>query len=128
MGEAYKALPAEPLTDDLSYSLVCTPENGVEWQEMTDDNGSNLPEYTEADSGKVLTVNNDGSAIEWQILTGGSNSAQVQPDWNQSDETAPDYIKNKPFDIKVEDTLYDQDITITDEDFMGTTIDLLPLL
>ena len=22
---------------------------------------------------------------------------QVQPDWNQNDETAPDYVKNRPF-------------------------------
>ena len=27
---------------------------------------------------------------------GGSQSV-VQPDWNQSDETAPDYVKNRPF-------------------------------
>lgn len=25
------------------------------------------------------------------------DASTVQPDWNQNDETAPDYIKNKPF-------------------------------
>ena len=28
--------------------------------------------------------------------TGGGSSTQVQSDWEQSDNTAPDYIKNKP--------------------------------
>lgn len=28
--------------------------------------------------------------------TGGGSSTQVQADWEQSDTTAPDYIKNKP--------------------------------
>lgn len=23
--------------------------------------------------------------------------AEQQPDWNQNDETAPDYVKNRPF-------------------------------
>ena len=28
---------------------------------------------------------------------GGGSGASVQSDWNQNDETAPDYIKNRPF-------------------------------
>lgn len=27
----------------------------------------------------------------------GGSGGQVQPDWNQNDETAPDYVKNRPF-------------------------------
>lgn len=30
-------------------------------------------------------------------IGGGGGGSGVQPDWNQNDETAPDYIKNKPF-------------------------------
>lgn len=29
--------------------------------------------------------------------SGGSGGSSVQPDWNQNDETAPDYVKNRPF-------------------------------
>ena len=28
---------------------------------------------------------------------GGNGGSHVQPDWNQSDNTAPDYVKNRPF-------------------------------
>ena len=28
---------------------------------------------------------------------GGNGGSNVQPDWNQNDETAPDYVKNRPF-------------------------------
>ena len=28
---------------------------------------------------------------------GGNGGTNVQPDWNQNDETAPDYVKNRPF-------------------------------
>ena len=49
---------------------------------------------------KVLSVNGkiplvDGKAIEAQDGGGGG----VQPDWNQNDSTAADYVKNRPFYI-----------------------------
>lgn len=28
---------------------------------------------------------------------GGGGGGQVQPDWNQNDSTAKDYVKNRPF-------------------------------
>ena len=40
---------------------------------------------------KVKTVQ-DGKPTEWEAVDGG-----VQPDWNQNDETAADYVKNRPF-------------------------------
>ena len=35
---------------------------------------------------------------EWNVIAGGGSgsSAQIQSDWNQSDDTKVDYIKNKP--------------------------------
>ena len=47
-----------------------------------------LPTPNTTDSNKVLTVNSDGTTI-WSDLP--------QPDWNQNDEAASDYIKNRPF-------------------------------
>ena len=38
----------------------------------------------------------------------------TQSDWNQNDETAIDYIKNKPFYDNIEDVFYD-DAVILDE-------------
>lgn len=39
---------------------------------------------------KVKTVQ-DGKPTEWEAVDGGG-----QPDWNQNDNTKPDYIKNRP--------------------------------
>lgn len=47
--------------------------------------------------GTVKTVNgiepDENGNIEIEVTSSG---AQVQPDWEQTDETAPDFIKNKP--------------------------------
>ena len=61
--------------------------------------GIGLPEISEADNGKVLGVV-DGKWQKMEIEVsgeGGNNSSSVQPDYTQNDETAADYIKNRPF-------------------------------
>ena len=40
---------------------------------------------------KIKAVDENGVPTEWEV------AEQVQPDWNQNDETASDYIKNRPF-------------------------------
>lgn len=58
-----------------------------------------LPEIVDGDDGKVLGIANG----IWQKITisnsggSGSGGSSVQPDWNQNDSTAADYIKNRPF-------------------------------
>lgn len=46
--------------------------------------------------GLVRTINGNEPDVNGNIELNLSASGQVQPDWNQNDETAPDYIKNKP--------------------------------
>lgn len=49
---------------------------------------------------KVKAVDSNGVPTEWEsaaLPSGGGTGAPVQSDWNQNDETASDYIKNKPF-------------------------------
>ena len=60
---------------------------------------------------------------EFEKRAGGNTGSQsgVQSDWNQSDETAPDYVKNRPFykDVKILDSI-DVDIS-WDGDTTGKT-------
>lgn len=56
-----------------------------------------------AQVGEVLTVeevDTDGKPTKWK--TAPTAAEQVQPDWNQNDETAADYVKNRPFYSKIE--------------------------
>lgn len=52
--------------------------------------GVGLPTVTEADDGKIARVK-DGVWVADNAPSGG-----VQPDWNQNDSEAADYIKNRP--------------------------------
>lgn len=44
---------------------------------------------------------------------GGGSGGGVQPDWNQNDETQPDFVKNRPFytGIPVETALVEESTT-----------------
>ena len=57
------------------------------------DDSLGLTSVTPGKTIKVKTVQ-DGKPTEWEAvdMPGG-----VQPDWNQNDETAADYVKNRPF-------------------------------
>jgi hypothetical protein len=72
-----------------------------------------LPPSTAQDEGKILGVDSQGDP-EWQAAP---TFTQQQADWNQSDNTAVDYIKNKPQNL-VQDPDYvhtDNNYTDTDE-------------
>lgn len=43
---------------------------------------------------KVSAVDESGKPTEWKAV---DLPEQVQPDWNQNDSTAADYVKNRPF-------------------------------
>ena len=56
-----------------------------------------------AQAGEVLTVeevDEDGKPKKWK--TSPAAAKQKQADWNQNDETAADYVKNRPFYSKLE--------------------------
>lgn len=51
-----------------------------------------VPSTQSTDNGKVLGVTDDQGTVGWVQPT----AEQVQSDWNQSNSSSPDYIKNKP--------------------------------
>ena len=46
----------------------------------------------------------------------------VQPDWNQNDSTAPDYVKNRPFYTVYEETVLFDESTVSSFSDMGSGI------
>lgn len=64
------------------FFLVCLDSDGYR-----NDYLDILPDVTEDDAGKVLTVNDYGYWV----------ADIVQPDWNINDETSASYVKNRPF-------------------------------
>ena len=54
---------------------------------------------------KTFIIDYDGNVNEIPII-----SSSVQPDWNQNDETAPDFIKGRPFYDK-ECVVFDGEVT-----------------
>lgn len=56
--------------------------------------GVGVPEISDGDEGKVMTARS-GKAV-WEPSQGGGGGG-VQPDWNQNDPQAADFIKNRPF-------------------------------
>lgn len=56
--------------------------------------GVGVPEISDGDDGKVMTARS-GKAV-WETAQGGGGGG-VQPDWNQNDPQAANYIMNRPF-------------------------------
>ena len=67
--------------------------------------------------------NKSGARITGTMKSGGGVS--VQSDWNQTDETAADFIKNKPFGVAYGDTLTWTAITEADFDESNLVMDAL---
>lgn len=72
-------------------------------------------EQTLTDAQKAQARENIGAAAEGE---GGSGGASVQPDWNQTDDTAADFIKNKPFGDGLVEVMPETEVIGLDEDGM----------
>lgn len=133
------------LSDDSSHRLVTDSEK-ITWNNKADvsaiptkvsdlQNDSDFISESEVDtklsdkvdkvSGKGLSTN-DYTTSEKNKLSGIESGAEVnvQADWNQSDNTADDYIKNKPEDI-VTDSNYvhtDNNYTNSDKDIVNSLV------
>ena len=74
--------------------------------------------YFTTDSGKLYI---DPIDTTKRILIGGDGNggASVQPDWDQTDETAPDYVKNKPDENDALELVAEMDLALPTTDENG---------
>lgn len=82
--------PTKKTPDYAAWALF---NMGKELEEKVDGMGSGLPEHTSEDAGKVLKVTAQNE-VAW--ATDEQGHAQVQANWNETDNTQPSYIQNKP--------------------------------
>ena len=61
---------------------------------------------------KITAVDENGKPTAWEAV---DMLEQVQPDWNQNDNTQPDYVKNRPF--------YTETKIVTVENTTGATLE-----
>lgn len=92
----------------------------------------NLPLYLSSISDTEIIYRNTAADGSWVGFKIGANSSSqdcgpiegnlnVQPDWNQNDDTQPDYVKNRPFYTgdPVETEVLVEASTVTFEDWDG---------
>ena len=83
------------------YTVYTHPKAGGKDPEYTPDEYQQLVSQVKnaippgGTTGQVLAKKSDKDRdFAWEDQSGGE---QVNPDWNQNDETAPDFVKNRPF-------------------------------
>lgn len=83
--------------DDITYDNTTSGLNATNAQDAIDETVAALGDKVDKVSGKGLS-SNDYTTAEKNKLSGIATGAEVnvQADWNQTDNTADDYIKNKP--------------------------------
>lgn len=60
---------------------------------------------------KITAVDENGNPTEWEATDFPESS--TQPDWNQNDESAADYVKNRPFYEVPDVVIFDDNITLS---------------
>lgn len=86
---------------------------------------ADIPAKTDIDS----TLSIEGSAADAKAvgnkvaeLSSAIENLDVQPDWNQNDETAPDYVKNRPFYEETKELWnYDEAVELSNGDGVQMT-------
>lgn len=107
-----KQLPVYPTKQTPSYADWNLFKMGQALEDKVDSQDTGIPTPTTEDAGMVLKVNESGeyalaeddvgtrlmagTGVEIVSDTINNTAPNVQADWNQTTDTEPDYIKNKP--------------------------------
>lgn len=81
-------------TISVDGAAIATVEDGVDGDPGKDGAGMDITGATVGQIAKITAVDASGVPTAWSPA---DMPEQVQPDWNQNDSTALDYVKNRPF-------------------------------
>ena len=98
-----RQVEVEARLDELAVDVAINPD----WNETDPDSlayienkptGALLPDATASDTGRIAKVDADGNWVLGtdEVGSPGSGEENVQSDWDQADDTADNYIVNKP--------------------------------
>ena len=93
------ALKSEMAIEDVSGDATkkeITLKSGLSQQVVVAHQDISGKQDTLVSGTNIKTINNESILGSGNITIQGGSGSQVQSDWNQSDNTAVDYIKNKP--------------------------------
>ena len=100
IGDGIKTYTQLPFTDEALRALITEVDNNNSAVVVTKNGESrlldtfNIVKLSEEEYRQLIDSNTlDPDAL---YLTEGEDNQGVQPDWNQNDNTKPDYIKNRP--------------------------------
>lgn len=81
-------------------------------------NGNVASTYTAlSEMGATMPEQQNSDNLPGTVRTVPQGGASVQTDWNQTDETAPDFLKNKPFYDEYNSVKFDSEITLDESGY-----------
>lgn len=82
---------------DLTTEAHDTLVEAINEAARTGGSGMDITGATVGQIAKITAVDDSGKPTAWEPVDMPSGGGGVQPDWNQNDATAADYVKNRPF-------------------------------
>lgn len=118
---SYNDLSNKPTIPTVNNKTLTIQKNGTQVAQFTANSSSDVTANITVPTGDLASVNKPSSGQTTSYLRGDGTwqnfpsipAAQVQSDWNQTDTSAVDYIKNKP---TISDTKVTQNNTTTNSD------------
>ena len=96
-------LDADKLPEAINNALAQAEASGAFKGEPGKDGVVSVTGAAVGQTVKITAVDENGNPTEWEATDFPESSTQT--DWNQNDESAVDYIKNRPFYDGIEDVL-----------------------
>ncbi len=100
---SYNDLSNKPTIPTVNNKTLTIQKNGTQVAQFTANSASDVTANITVPTGDLASINKDGTSSTKYLRGDGTwqafpsiPAAQIQSDWNQTDTTKKDYIKNKP--------------------------------